>query len=93
MRLVRPGDEDSSEGGFIKESGYWMPSQVDLLEQSPVRSTYDGSALGTIVHTADLSDSHTSDVFSHGGSTIGRILGNAINTLLLVGLLRRRTWD
>jgi hypothetical protein len=34
-------------------------------------------------------DSHSLDVFSHGGSTIGRILGNAINALPLVGPVLR----
>lgn len=92
-RLVRPGDEDSSEGVSLRKAGTGCHCKWSPWHQTLARSTYDGKPLWTTVHTAGLSDSHTLDVFSHGGSTTGRILGNAINTLPLVGLLLRRSWD
>lgn len=92
-RLVRPGDEDSSEGVSLRKAGTGCHCKWSPWHQTLARSTYDGKPLWTTVHVAGLSDSHTLDVFSHGGSTTGRILGNAINTLPLVGLLQRRSWD
>lgn len=73
-----------------------MPLQVELPGSRPWPGPpMAGSLLWTTAQYLPLgqSDSHTLDVFSHGGSTTGRILGNAINALPLVGLLLRRSWD